>query len=903
MAEVSIPRQLPIYEDQTPADPLGSGHLSTNPIILSGPEPNPPFVFPVQAETNNTEDPGNSNASEAHVSTRRSINRSRPQRLSMNALPAFDFHPSTSDNSTTNAAASSRSPARSIPTGPHTSGHRRNGSEFIGGDGQAGGPGLMSTSPTKNEGALPAPPNARLGPPGGRRGHAHRRSGAVSSHDLSMIMKPSSENHSEARGSSAPTTPLDTQNQRSFLPEDDMSSPRSATAPSSQASSPVARRRENVSTSGLPRARVGFSDTVEFIPRPLSTISSETSSSMSTIRPNHSVTDSITSTISTGPSSPPSAKASRSLLDVTYEQEAAEPRPRTAGAVLHGSSQDFGLEQSTKAHKRPSSASASRSVPMGADLDISPARRRIFGDGRGSGISPKNSASGKLGEPTNITQSNLFAPPKERPKSHRTSQRPISQSSSPLSRPRSSPEPKISKKQRKVPSWAGSMLTRKARPRTPKEKIVARRSPTPPLRNFAPPDDFPLEEVNFDEDTSCVIHTPFNDTPRTTRAQTDFSNWRPRQSSPTLEYDSLSPMLDLDAALGPFNTPSLGPESGDTSTGGFSLARRRMHSSGATGGFTGPGMHYHRRAESAPEMVAINRQIFGLHRLGSDSNMADVFEEEEEDEGLAKGSAEGLLGLGVEIVDINSTEDGSLQPSTETEQDESYNSLGAGIDSEGANLIEIVHAEEEPRASMVTKSSDESTVTPRLSHDPLINRPASAPIDFALPRSGFLSRTPETPSSAVSSPDFDTTSFDIPRINTATSSITDRVTWSSSRTGDQSLDRGSVDDVPSLTSSASTMMSAHPPRFSSSAGTRSSAERSSSFSAVVPPRTRSNDTGKRSSLASLSRLVGSSYGEKSKLSQEERAQPDNAERSEKKKGNRISRLMQFWKSKEKSASS
>ena len=33
----------------------------------------------------------------------------------------------------------------------------------------------------------------------------------------------------------------------------------------------------------------------------------------------------------------------------------------------------------------------------------------------------------------------------------------------------------------------------------------------------------------------------------------------------------------------------------------------RMHSSEVTGGFASPGMHYHRRAESAPELDAIDR--------------------------------------------------------------------------------------------------------------------------------------------------------------------------------------------------------------------------------------------------------------------------------------------------------
>jgi hypothetical protein len=53
---------------------------------------------------------------------------------------------------------------------------------------------------------------------------------------------------------------------------------------------------------------------------------------------------------------------------------------------------------------------------------------------------------------------------------------------------------------------------------------------------------------------------------------------------------------------------------------------------------------------------------------------------------------------------------------------------------------------------------------------------------------------------------------------------------------------------------------------------------------------------KRSSMASLSRLISSSHGEKSKLSIESRV-PGTAdtEKKEKSKSKRISRLMQFWK--------
>jgi len=102
-----------------------------------------------------------------------------------------------------------------------------------------------------------------------------------------------------------------------------------------------------------------------------------------------------------------------------------------------------------------------------------------------------------------------------------------------------------------------------------------------------------------------------------------------------------------------------------------------------------------------------------------------------------------------------------------------------------------------------------------------------------------------------------------------------------------------VDDVPSLTSSNSTMTRdsiflpmTHNPQFREG-------QRSASLSSAAVNR-------KRSSIASLSRLISSSHGEKSKLSIESRA-PHIMETGKKGKGSkskRISRMMQFWKPKE-----
>jgi hypothetical protein len=131
-------------------------------------------------------------------------------------------------------------------------------------------------------------------------------------------------------------------------------------------------------------------------------------------------------------------------------------------------------------------------------------------------------------------------------------------------------------------------------------------------------------------------------------------------------------------------------------------------------------------------------------------------------------------------------------------------------------------------------------------------------------------------------------SYDPQRISTAPSSFTDEPhsLW----LGEPGPElRMSVDDVPSLSSSGSTMTkesATNPglgnPQFR--AGQRS-------VSLSGPSVTR-----KRSSIASLSRLL-SSHGEKSKLSIEEKA-PESPEKKEKGKGKRLSRMMQFWRPKD-----
>ena len=916
-------------------DEIGTDGYALRPVA---PEPNPPFVFPARRNLSATGATSPATFSKRPVSSGHPnpLSTRRPKNISTGGLPAFDFHPGKSPSPVKSTETPPESPAPNLSVPPRGGGHRRGGSEFIGGDGEAGGPGLMSTSPTKREGALTVPTSTMIsGPPAGRRGHSHRRSGAISSHDVALIRKPAEPRVSPHAGS-APNTPSEVEAQVSSEIADERAE--GASTPPARHSPVLRNRRESAPASGQVRARVGFSDTLEFIPRPLSIVSLETSSSMSPTPGSHSVSDSITSLVSTGTASPPSAKPGRSPLARTFENRTWSARPKTAGAVMTGTVSDDPnvVEGKSAFMERPPSTSTSMS-----DLNVTESRstrgdyrRGVLGIGDEATSSETSPSSppvvgrmDRLSYRTHSPSAEVFDP--------------SAAGAFSSARTKGSPERRAPRKQKQVKSWAGSILSRKGRHRSQKQKTVGRRTPTPPLRSYAAAGESDNLDVNFDEDPTFVISVPSAPRPSPAHLQTGFADWKPREPSSPTDTETMSPVIDLDAALGPFNTPSLGPQFRDALDRGFTVGKRAMHSSGATGGFVGPGMHYHRRAESAPEMVAFNVGHFGLHRLASSSTMADVFEEDEdedeatteivnkgrlEDEGQA--DVEGL-GIGVQVVDADDMSptgapSWSWQDNPENQrgikrkgsglsdrerrqlvsavkQGTSTGSLNSEAIVEESSGVEIVPMHEELRISVVSKSSDESTITPSLSHGAFIQRPASAPTDLVWSVSDLQPTTPRTISSTFSSPGFTNSSFDGPRVATPASSFTDRRTLSSLFNGEPGPElRMSVDDVPSLTSSASTMTNIHPAgRFSSSAGTRSSAERSLSVSAAETPRARNFSTGKRSSLASLSRLVGGSYGERSKLFIEERAQPDNTAKPEKKKGNRISRLIHFWKSKEK----
>ncbi len=388
----------------------------------------------------------------------------------------------------------------------------------------------------------------------------------------------------------------------------------------------------------------------------------------------------------------------------------------------------------------------------------------------------------------------------------------------------------------------------------------------------------------------------------------------------------MSPIIDLDAALGPFNTPSSFGSDWDISQRG-GTRKRAMHSAAGLGGFTGPGMHYHRRAESAPEF---ENPRFGLHRLGSSSTMADVFEEDEDEEwedskassdresssktvGPEDDSETGL-GIDIKVVDSEGMDasrvmdfdeatfkrglkrkgsglsEGDRRQMSSTKSEHSATSvIDEPIQEEPPSPVEIVDDNLPSRPDSRAQSSD-STATP-----PFRPRQGKdlAPVEVQPFSIQPPSATPTSPRSTTQS-SFPSPrspfSYDAQRISTAPSSITDENGFQSLLMGEPGPElRISVDDVPStMTRDSGFQSGANHPQFRDG-------QRSASLSSAAVTR-------KRSSMASLSRLISSSHGEKSKLSIEFR--PPSTTSGDKKdkssKSKRISRMMQFWKPKESS---
>ncbi|ORY66391.1 uncharacterized protein BCR38DRAFT_340121 [Pseudomassariella vexata] len=840
------------------------------------------------------------------------------------ALPDFSFNPGatlTTDSSLLSPPLSPSSP-RMLP---NRGSHRRGGSEFVGGNIRAGESiTVMSTSPTNPESGFASPTVAPIDIPPARRGrHAHRRSAAISSHDLTMILKPSSPN--PLRGSSAPTSPADFECKVRPFPETSDEQPmpthselqldvESATVNTMTASPVLPVCEPSLPAKPTVRARVGFSDTLEFIPRPLSLVSTDTSSTI-TGRHGHSVSGSISSIISLSNSTTTDYDM-HGILGSPVCSKKGGPRPSTAGAVLERTPSTIGIA----AEEQPLSPRRRNSIPLLSNLPApepsssttpspskTPKRWSFFGleslasSGSPTKARPHSSSSSDSGLKVNSSSENEeFAADEP---TH-------------LSDPSNSSGKK--KKQKNVKSWAGSILTRKSKSRSQKMKTGLRRSLTPPPSRIGLDDDMENEYVD-----ALEMATEPADNKETSSAQPCIKS----------EDDTSYPMIDLDAALGPFNTPlSRDPAWDEAQRSGVQI-KRQLHSAAGMRGFTGPGMHYHRRAESAPEMPPFEAARFGIHRFGSSSTMADVFEEDEEDEdhtgaklvtrnsapdARRRSTADGDS-KSVSADDSNSTPTQDLDRKVQGAKESL--SLGTCVKRKGSgssldmqppesrmrtetsstSLHEEVIVEEGP----VRRAVDQERIYETIPDSTDLAMPSPrhilvtkdlAPVEvspFTLPGPSL---TPASPYSASHSSSFPSPlspmSYDAQRISTAPSSVTEENNFQSLLMGEPGPEvvRISV-DVPSLTSSNSTMT-----RESNFPGVH---PRNVPFHEQRPASFTSTAFGRRrSSLASLSRLISSAHGERSKLSIEVPCEPDSDKKPKVSAAKRWSRMMQFWKTKE-----
>ncbi|KIW03423.1 uncharacterized protein PV09_05195 [Verruconis gallopava] len=869
--------------------------------------PNPDFVFPAQSsEASPSLDNWNAlnrrpQSSQQNTPLPSSGPRTHRSRGSA-ALPDFVFNPSAASASASRSLVTPpHSPILPSPTTPSRAlGHRRGGSEFIGGDGK-GGAGLMSTSPTKGDVALPvSSTSGRLGPPAGARGHRHRRSGAISCHDLQAIMAPK-ESMPGNRGGSAPATPLEGDTKPFFAHPQ-----RRVASQADFRSSPEATRTDSTDSPprAVPRVRVGFSDRVEYI-RPLSTISSETESSLSTIR-GHSVSNSLSSVISLSASSPPSSRVvARLPLQTTFEGDRSTSRPQSSGDVLDVASsnkQEFHVQWDSSNNERPKSAAstpASECPPsLSASTESKSPKRRSFGWWESK--KPTHVLRSSISEP-----SLLPSPPTSPDSVESTAYAALGEE---LSNANVEKQPKSKKSK----SWTRSFISRKSRSHgNLKTKPIQGRAPTPPpLSNETPapemmpspanaPAVFDVEdtfEPNFDIDETVTIVT---EEPRPNLSLTPLVNRLHADSDP------MSPVIDLDAALGPFRTPQFGANSRGSPAKSQPRPRRSMHSLGYQASLN------HRRTESAPELVPFELRNT---KLTPTTTMPDVFEEEDEEAAeeavapskpsaaaptIANDDAESAPGIKAD--DLKDDAETPTRKPSQLIQPTSAGSAASGIaimpsmsSQRVSSAVEVVQDHEEPRASSLGRDSD-STITPPLTaEDEKAPRPL---MNLQLPHPSQALMTPDTlTASSFSSRHFSNSqvSLSTPRLGTATSSMTDNRSISFGDAGPPV--RMSVDDVPSLSSSRSTMTT--PPQFPFMFGGSygSSSEGRKSSVASIPSLDEARRRSKRASVASLSRLVGV----KSKLSIETRPQSQHIMSTsmspvKTKKTNRLSKLMHFWK--------
>lgn len=796
---------------------------------------------------------------QASGSTEDSLRTHSKANNSMSALPAFSFNPGNSNVLSTQEAGNSS--AVSAPTTPARAGrHRRTASELIGGNPRAGVPQHQSSSPMKAWNERPLVPSAHpFGSLPSRLEHRHRRTDTMSSQDMTNTYQTSQPPYSTSSMSSSDITLEANLELTSTSRMDGVPHP---------TASPLAtpRFRHLAPGSDLPHApksptrhRVGFSETLEFIPRPLSTISSESGSSMSTIRA-HSMSGSISSVMCSGTSSPLS-KAVCSPMNLNFDASAMLLKTSPANPVSEDASVNAGRNH----------AFAENSIVVGASPPYPQACQNTQENIKPVDCEGVNSAV-------------------ELPK------------------------------QRRPGAWS-SLLGRKLKTDLghPTPSIVSETLQAKDVSSHVQLCNENAVELSddFDADpTSIIISEPhsFAFTPPITPPVTPNER---RRFGGSPENATGSNMIDLDlASEAQLVADGRGPKGRS-----FSEARRSMHSNALTSGFMSSNVHH--RADSAPSITSVGFDPTGFRdRSNSNSSfkrpqMEDVFEEEEDDS-PPKGpyietSMRSRYGLGLAIQDSTTMSTTDIVPfpttpsdvaGTPTHLDFSSRKLRFdvpwdNISTTGSDSVDSGRDDGiNPDATLGPRNSGSFIKT--ASEGSFGRHRRSAGSDtFPLPN-----RFNNTPLIRTGSPLFTSNcgcGNDCSNLRgkelTVTSATDIRKHYAQS-VGERGSDlRCSVDDVPSLVSSGSTVISnahARAPSSSRSFAPRSTSSSLSLSSGLEPRR-------KRSSIVSFSRLVGSPFADRPRTPLEPGRRwqtPVEVEDPKPQKPSRLSRLIKFWKPKD-----
>ena len=918
----------PAMSDMASQD-LGAPNSQASPRSI--PPPNPPFVFPVRPSSSSapssfsraTGRRPRSAIEPYSAASMMNIEDEKPA-LRSPALPSFSFNPGASLTPTPAPESMFLSPPQSpsapnsprlVPARPSGHGHRRGGSEFVGGSIRNGEAiTITNVSPTKSESGMASP---LLQPTRPRRGHAHRRSAAISSHDLaSIIIPPSSTN---AKGNSAPASPVVSDRPAGLgFPAPDKPVETENTAPLS-VPEPCAEKPVDIpppvqqleqSPKAAVRNKVGFSDTLEYIPRPLSMVSTDTSSTV-TARPGHSLSGSISSVISISNADRDFNHPSGSV----HTPNLSDSRPSTAGAIMERtpSSQEQGpavLRSPRRRGSIPFLGSLPPAIPLSP---VTPSPTRPGKKWSFFGLDPFVTSSPTRPQPDSPRSTHSHLSVTERSSAERAPDFRLDGPEDNADAPKPANK-KRSKKPKKVKTWAGSILSRKGKHRHGKPK---RRTPTPPpMRHCELFDDLDdgAMHISLDSEPSMppltLTQSPGNG---------DWETWTFPKPSSLPDEDTSYQMIDLDAALGPFNTPLPRNPEWEAAQRAGGHVKKQLHSAAGMSRFSGPGMHYHRRAESAPELVPFEGGRFGFRRFGSSSTMADVFEEDEEEE--EEDSASCSTGQSTPAAEIHTADKSEItthseEESTVPEVRQHRADSGSAVSTPARVSQSVIRGSaldptpnltcddellgeagpgclDAPRASFSADTDfGSATPSPRHAFRPKDLAPVElSPLNLPTASLGPASPWSMTQSSAFPSPR-SPMSYDAQCISTAPSSVTED-NFQSLLMGEPGPEvRISVDDIPSLTSSNSTMtrdsLFGQHPQARYPLGEQ---PRPASFTSTAFGR-------RRSSLASLSRLINSSHGERSKLSIEVPMDSEADKKSKGSKTKRLSRMMQFWKSKE-----